>query len=169
MATDKNTTNIIPLGPCEVRYNTVNLGHTIGGVNVRITSHWKTIVVDDYGNTPVDDFERGMEIEIDVPLGQYDLEQLKIALPNYAQHTPDNLRLNFGDKVGDKITKYRLVVDPEDARELPVVVYLAAVTNQITIAYTQEAEKIIQVTFKGYIDESRAVGDRLFRIGGGSS
>ncbi len=167
MATDKDVTNIIPLGPCEVRFGGVNMGHTQGGVDVRITSHWKTVVVDDYGNTPVDDYERGMEIEVDAPLAQYDVANLRVALPAYQTIVGD--RLSFGDKIGDSIVKARLVVDPENTSELAVVVYRAAVTNQITIGYDKEGEKILQLTFKGYLDEDRAIGDRLFRIGGGAS
>ncbi len=163
MATDKDTTNLIPLGPCSIIFGDVNLGHTQGGTDIRIDSRWKQILADDYGNTPIDDFERGAVIEVDVTLAQYDIEQLEISIPNYVRQVGD--RVNFGDKTGDSIIKSELVIIPEEASELQFTIYKAAVINQVLIYFDQEGEKVLRVTFRAYIDETRVIGDRLFRIG----
>lgn len=159
-------TENIELGYCEVTYNNVNLGLTKGGCVVTVTPNLHEITVDKYGTTPVDDRDLGYRVTATVPLAEKTVANLKVAFP-FGDESGGKLKL--GGKVGGSIPKYELNLHPAEMvagdKSRDVTIYKAASANEVAIGHTNEGERIIQVTFKGYIDTSRPKGDQLMRWG----
>jgi len=170
-ASNKDITQIRRLGTCRVNFGGRDMGYTIGGVEVTITTDWVDILVDDFGTVPVDAIDVGTNIEVKVPLAQASLD-------NYDDAYDTGLRtrlggrgfnqISFGRTTGDSIVKRRLVLDPLNDVD-NIVLYLAGVISVDPLGFTNEGIRILGLTFKAYIDENRAEGDKLFRIGGGMS
>lgn len=149
-----------------VSFNGVNIGFTKGGVDVNITMSSLDALIDDYGDTPIESFDRGTAIEVVINGAESARANLALAFPT-AVVAGD--RLKFGGQVGAKIPTGRLVIEPVAGNLDPVVVYKARATSDITISFNNEDIAVITTTFVGLIDTSRADGDQLFRIGGPAS
>lgn len=166
MSQQGNTTNIV-LGLCNVRFDGVQLGLTKGGVIVRITQSVVDAVVDDYGDTPVARFDKGVSIEVEVNMVEYaDLDKVAKAFPTAVVRSD---RLEFGSQAGSQIDTGRLVLDPLNANDHNIMVYRAAPIGNAEISFTNDDVKVFTATFMGLIDTTRNEGDQLFRIGGPSS
>ena len=162
----KDVTEIRNLGTCRVNYAGTDMGYTQGGVSVTITTTWVAVNVDEYGEVPVDDIDVGTNIEATVPL-------IQASLANYIQafDTGRNVptdRLTFGRKVGTSIGKDRLVLDPINDTD-GVVIYAAGITDVDDLGFNNDGVRILTCHFKGYIDDSRSGGDKVFRLFGGMS
>jgi hypothetical protein len=166
MSQQGDTTNIV-LGLCNVRFDGTQLGLTKGGVEVNITQTSVDVVVDDYGDTPVDSYDKGTTIEVIVNMVEYgDLDLVAQAFPTATVRSD---RLEFGDQAGSQISTGRLVLDPLNANDHNIMVYKARPVGNATIGFTNDDVKVFTATFMGLIDTSRNTGDQLFRIGGPSS
>ncbi|MEW6613945.1 MAG: hypothetical protein AB1401_00515 [Thermodesulfobacteriota bacterium] len=156
----------IELGYCEAKYNNIDLGLTKGGCVVTITPNLYEITVDKYGKTPIDDRDLGYSVKATVPLVEKTLSNLKVAFP-FGDLSGGKLKL--GGKLGGSIAKYELNLHPAEMdagdKSRDVTIYKAASVNEVAIGHTNEGERIIQVTFKGYIDTTRPKGDQLVRFG----
>ena len=161
-------TSNVRIGACEVYYNGEHVGHTAGGVTVRITIKSVAKKVDLYGDVAVGYNDLGTDIEVTIPFAEETLANITKFFPTGTNSPAD--RVTFGRKVGTAFTGYRLVLDPLDGGE-PIVIYKAVPNPDETqeIAYTQDAQRVWNVVFKGIPDLNRADGDQLFRIGGPAS
>lgn len=163
--------NNFSLGICTVNYGGVNLGKTQGFVDVKIklnTFAKKEVLP--FGDTPVEHYDLGPEIEAIIPLAEYTLSNISVALP---KGTLGPTRVTVGGWTGDDnlIPAERLILTPVNTNEdvdIPMVIYKAAVTNIKQITWEYEI-KVLEITLQGQIDESRDAGDQLFRIGGPAS
>jgi hypothetical protein len=72
----------IRLGPCRVRWGGVDLGLTKGGVEVEVTTSTKEVVVDQFGDTPVDEYITGRKVTVKTPFAESDLDTLYSLLKN---------------------------------------------------------------------------------------
>ncbi len=75
------STQNIRIGPCEVIFDGQQLGLTIGGVEVEVTTSTHTTMVDQLGETIVDEFVMGRNITIKVPLAETTIENLVKLMP----------------------------------------------------------------------------------------
>lgn len=160
-----NVDNVV-LGLCDVRFDGASLGLTKGEVVATITQNVAEITVDDFGNTPIAAYDLGTMIEVKVPLAEYTLANVNIALP---MGTLDGDRVNVGRQAGTQLTYGELILDPLNANDLNITVYKAAAIAALNIGFTNDNIKVLEVTFKGFIDTDRPDGDQLFRIGGPAS
>lgn len=71
-----NDPNNIRLGPCRVRWGGVDLGLTKGGVEVEVTTTTKEVTVDQFGETPVNEYITGRKLSVKCPFAETDLDTL---------------------------------------------------------------------------------------------
>jgi len=166
MGSGNSVTEIRNIGTCRINLGGRDMGFTQGGVTVKITTDWHSVVVDKYGTVPLDDIDTGTNIEVTIPLVQASLDNYKSAFSTGSNTLTD--RLTFGRQVGTSITKARLVLDPINESD-GLVVYQAGCFDVDELGFNNEGERILNCHFKGYIDDDRAAGDKVFRIFGGMS
>lgn len=158
----------VKLGVCNVTFNGVPLGHTKGGVVVTYEPTYHDVMVDAYGETPVDKRLLGEKLIAKVPLAEATLANLAIAIP---EGTTSGSKLTIGSSVGDALSDVakELVLHPvENASnnlEDDVVFHKAVVTNSIELPFQNDAEKVIEVEFTALLDESKDDGNYLGFIG----
>lgn len=66
----------IRLGPCRVRWGGVDLGLTKGGVEVDVTTSTKEVMVDQFGETPVNEYITGRKLTVKAPFAETDVDTL---------------------------------------------------------------------------------------------
>jgi hypothetical protein len=71
-----NDPNNIRLGPCRVRWGGVDLGLTKGGVEVEVSTTTKEVTVDQFGETPVNEYVTGRKLSVKCPFAETDLDTL---------------------------------------------------------------------------------------------
>ncbi len=163
----------VALGVCTVLFDAVNLGHTKGGVELTYEPVWHDVSVDLYGESKIDKRLMGEHITAKVPLAEYTVANLKVAMPAGTvvtdAVTPTKTRLDAGSTAGLRasVEAAPLVLTPVDATgvEHTVTIHKAIAANQITLAHQNDAERIIEVEFEGLIDETKTEGKYLFSIG----
>lgn len=74
-------TKNVKLGVCTVTYDGVDLGYTKGGVEVEVKSETKKVMVDQFGNTPINEYVLGRTCTAKVPLAETTLENLARIMP----------------------------------------------------------------------------------------
>lgn len=153
----------IKLGVCKVTYDGTDLGYTKGGCTLRITPNQYEVTVDEYGSIPMKEFDMGYAIEADVSLAQHSFNQIDAAVPVLNQAGTD--KRTYGDTVGTEIAGKELVLDPVySAAGYKVTIYKAVPVANFEVNYSVDAEKVVGITFKGTLDDTRAAGDQLFSI-----
>lgn len=158
----------VKLGVCSVTYNGVDLGHTKGGVTVTYEPEYHEVTVDKYGNTPVDMKLLGERFTAVVPLAESTLSNFGVAIP---EGTTSGSKLTIGSSVGDALSDgaAQLVLHPianaSSNLEDDVVMYKAVVSDSVEIAYANDGERILEVTFIALLDETRTDGDYLGMVG----
>jgi hypothetical protein len=71
-----NDPNNIRLGPCRVRWGGIDLGLTKGGVEVEVTTETKEVMVDQFGQTPVNEYITGRKVTVKCPFAETDIDTL---------------------------------------------------------------------------------------------
>ena len=169
----RNISQIRRLGTCRVNFQPAgggaparlanDMGYTLGGVTVTITMDQVEINVDDYGTVPVDSIDVGTNIEAVTPLIQATLANYSDTLWPGTNSPLD--RLTFGRIVGTSITKGRLVLDPINDTD-GIVIYSAGCISIDDLGYNNDGVRIIGAHWKGFVDDNRNNGDKVFRIFG---
>lgn len=70
----------IRLGPCRVRWGGIDLGLTKGGVEVEVTTQTKEVTVDQFGETPVNEYVTGRKLVIKAPFAETDVDTLHLLM-----------------------------------------------------------------------------------------
>lgn len=155
----------VKLGACKVTWNNVDLGYTKGGVEVEITTAKKKIMVDQFGETEVNEYIMGRSVMVRVPLAESDLTLLASVIPGstlvtsgVVPNVKTKLNIPTGTGVSLRDLAQKLVLHP--ANELATyltedfVVPLATASGDITFAYRHDEERIFNVEFVGYADNT---------------
>jgi len=164
----------LELGPCQVLFGTAgsetDLGKTQGGVTVSFNTSVADLLSDQFGTAPEDQAITGQGATVTVPLAEYSVENLAIALNQTA--------LDYG---GDKGIKGSLLtgtfLKSAKAQSLLIKKYVngvpstdeddwirfpsAAPTGTFDIPYDAATQRVIEVTFTAYPDSN----DVLYYIG----
>ena len=78
MASD---TKNVKLGVCKVSFGGVDLGYTIGGVDVTVKTDTHKVMVDQFGKTPINEYIMGRQVTVKCPLAESTLINFAQALP----------------------------------------------------------------------------------------
>lgn len=159
----------VKVGVCTVTYNGLDLGHTMGGVEVTYEPQYMDVTVDKYGGTVVEKYLTGEKMTAKVPLAEYTIANLRNAMPNSTFAGAANSRILLGKSAGQaaKAIAYQLVLHPqnEGTRAYDIVMHKAFVSSSITLPHKIDEEKLIEVEFEALLDETKADGNYLGLIG----
>lgn len=159
----------VKVGPCSVTYNGVDLGHTVGGVEVIYTPTHFDVQVDKYGDTAVEKVLTGEDLRAKVPLAEYTIANLKNAMPQGQFQGAANARVHVGKSAGAsaRAAAAQLVLHPlnEGTRAFDIVFHKAYVANQVKLEHKINATKVVEVEFEALLDETKSDNNYLGFIG----
>lgn len=159
----------VKVGVCSVTFNGVDLGHTLGGVEVVYEPSHYDVIVDQYGETVVEKKLVGEKLTAKVPLAEYTIANLKAAMPQGQFQGAANRRVHFGKSSGSsaKSVSAQLVLHPinEGTRAFDVVFHKAYVASEITLVHKIDETKVIEVEFEALLDETKSDNNYLGFIG----
>lgn len=157
----------VKLGVCKVYFGGVDMGHTIGGVEVTYAPEYHETKVDEFAGV-AERWLVGEKLSAKVPLAENVLATIKEAITHSTDQTD---HITLGSTAGKRSsTLAKLLVLHPVANESSdysddVGIYKAHVANEITIAYKNDGEQIIEAVFDGLVDENRDDGNLLGMIG----
>jgi hypothetical protein len=162
----------VRIGDCDVFLQEIHLGHTKGGVEFSFEREFEDLTVDKYGSMPVDMALTGQNLTVKAFLVEITNDVLNVAIPEgkYAIGSLDD-NLGLGTDAG-----YLLRQDAKPLRLHPrqkaptdfsedVYIWLAASVENVEMAYKIDEQRVIETTFRAFVDESQPNGQRLGRIG----
>lgn len=160
----------VKVGTCDVKAAGTDLGHTKGGVEISYEPSYHDIQVDEYGETVVNKKLLGEKFTAKVPLAEYTLANLAVAIPNSSIVGTTPQKLTFGSKAGkDMLSKaVAWVFHPIDAgasKAFDINIPKGVVTSTVTITHVNDAERAIEVTVEALLDETATDGAYLAFIG----
>lgn len=164
-------TENVKMGVCSVTYDGNDLGLTKGGTEFSYTPSYHTITVDQFGNTPINEYLIGEVASAKVILAESTLALIKAVCPSAAQVVDGaKSKLTFGSKPGLELLSRskKLVLHPLSMGtdlSLDVTIYKAAIKSELRLNYKVDAEYVYEVTFSALIDETKGDGNLLFCIG----
>lgn len=160
-------------GPCTIVFNGVNMGHTLDGVEFTAERKFKDVVVDRYGETPIDKVLIGTTATIKFKLAQPDWAQWNMAMPETSSYdgSGTNDRTDIGGDAGYSLRQdaFPLVIHP--LKNAPTVFtdditfYLAVSSEPVTVPYKIDEQQVVEVTMTALVSEAFGAGRRLGHIG----
>lgn len=75
-----STTNV-KMGVCRIRFGGVDLGYTKGGVDFSVTTETHKVMIDQFGNSEVDEIIMGRSAKATVPLAETTLDNMVKIMP----------------------------------------------------------------------------------------
>ena len=161
----------VKLGTCDVYVGGRHVGHTIGGVEVVYTPEYHETKVDKYAGV-AERWLIGESLMARVPLAESTLTNVKEAI-THGNSTAGHVSVGSiaGKRSSTAAEVVRLHPIANDAGVLTddVTIYKAHVTNELTLSFKNDGERIVNAEFTGLIDESRADGNMLGLIGDSAS
>lgn len=170
-------TNNIKMGTCYVWFKGNNLGATLGGVEVEISTSTKEIMIDQTGETAVSEYIMGRSITVKVPMAETTIENMNLIMPgsdlvntNSAVEVKSGTGINLLETAGELILRPVDKVedgtpgDPtDDDQSEDLVIYKANTPGAAQFAYKYNEERVLIAEFKGYVDADN--NNRLFAYG----
>lgn len=77
----KSDTKNVKLGVCEITWAGKNLGYTKGGVDVAVSTSTHKVMVDQFGESEINEYILGRTVKITTPLAETTLENLVNVMP----------------------------------------------------------------------------------------
>lgn len=162
----------VKLGVCTITFDSVDLGYTKGGVTFEVTTETYTVVIDQFGETPVSNYITGRIAKVMTPLAETTIDNMKAIMPGSTlvvdgvTATKRKLVVSTGVGVNLINTAKKLVLRPlglADASE-DITIPRANTPGQVTFSYNTNQERIFNTEWFGYPDN--AVGDSTLYIYG---
>ncbi len=159
-------------GPCRITFGGIDLGHTLDGVEIEINRQMADVIVDRYGDTPVDKVLTGTTATAKFKLAQFDNRQLDTALPegqNIDTVTLD--QTSFGTDAGYNLRQdaKQLVIHPLKYAvgdlSHDVTFYLAVSTEPVTLPFMVKDQLAVEVTMTALVSEAFGTSRRLGHVG----
>ncbi len=159
----------IQTGPCHVTYSAVDVGHTMEGVRVNNTQDLRERKVDEYGMNLADLIDQGTDLTSTMTLAEKTMVVLQLVFQWGYQITAvmqgfGKIPGTTGQTIGDELILHPLEVG--DVTE-DVTFFKAVISETDEIEFgTITQDRVFGVTFRCLIDESKADGQLLGRMGG---
>jgi len=74
-------TKNVKLGVCQVTFGGVDLGYTKGGVSVEVATETHKVMVDQFGNSEINEYIMGRTVKVTCPLAETTLDNLVAIMP----------------------------------------------------------------------------------------
>jgi hypothetical protein len=162
----------VKLGPCTVTWGATDLGYTKGGVEIELTTSKKKVMVDQFGDTEVNEYITGRTVLVRVPLAETDLDILASVLPGATLvtdgTTPTKKKININSSTGVSLRdlaaslKLHPFAQPASYTTEDVIIPLASPSGDISFAFRANEERIYAVEFVGYVENATGL---LFILG----
>lgn len=162
----------VRIGDCDVFLNEIHLGHTKGGVEFTFEREFEDLTVDKFGNMPLDMALTGNNLLIKAFLAEITAGVLNAAIPEGLHASGSEAeKVGLGTDSG-----YLLRNDAKPLRLHPrnkvesdhsedIYIWLAASVENVEMAFKIDEQRVIETTFRAFVDESQPNGQRLGRIG----
>lgn len=168
----------IQVGVCDVLFTPegasvpIALGLSKGGMTIKYELEYFELTSDQTGKMPLDDVLIGEKITVEGDILDTSARKIAELMPTATvEGEKENPRaVTFGSRPGLRVTDFagKLVLSPIAANGDPsrnITVHHAANTGNLELSAKLEEEWKNHVVFKGYYDDTKPDGDRLFRIG----
>lgn len=163
-----NNSENIKLGTCRIMFDTVDLGYTIGGVEVTVTTETHSTMVDQEGDTTVKEFIKGRNITVSTNLAETTLENLVAVMPGATlidnagkKHVEVKTGVGLDLVTSAKTLTLHPIQLPDSDKSEDLTIYKAATAGSMDFAFKKDDERVFAVEFKGYPDAN----SRLFAVG----
>lgn len=171
MAADITKVEIV--GPCKITFNGVDMGHTIGGVELTAERDLKRVSTDKSGDTPIDYVLTGNRLKAKFMLAQTEWDQWNLAVPETSSFDGAGVkdRNDFGADAGYSIRGdgAQLVIHPlkNVATDLSddVTIYKAVSTDNVALPMKIDEQRTLEVTMEALYVEDYGTGRRLGHYG----
>lgn len=164
--------NNVRIGAASLTFGGVSLGHTLEGVEFEFEREFEDLIVDQYGNTPIDMALIGQNLTIKVRLAEPNVASLNVAIPE-GSHASGSAgeRLGVGTDAGYTLRgdAKQLVIHPlrntssDDSED--ITIYKAVSATSVPTMFKVDEQRAWDVTFRALIDETYASGRRLGHVG----
>lgn len=158
MADTKN----IRLGTCKVYFDNVDLGLTIGGVELEVTTTTHETKVDQFGETVVEEIITGRNAKVTVPMAETTLENMVRIMPGATLVTdgtdPTKKRVDVNVGAGtsllaaSKELRLHPVALADTDKSEDVIIPKAGTSGAVKFAYKTDSERVYNTEFKAYPD-----------------
>jgi hypothetical protein len=158
------------LGPCQVLWNSIDLGPTLGGVTFKEEQHSVDIKEDGNGDTPVDAITTGKITTVEANFTRSSLTQLEKMIVS-ATKSATNLKVK--NSVGNA-----MFADAEELILKPLVDNIASVTSSEWLhvhrtyplgapefKFDNSGQRVIKVVFKCFPDDLSTQVGEIWRMG----
>lgn len=148
-----------------ITFGGVDLGHTVDGTELEIERDLTEVMVDLYGNTPVDYVVTGNKATVTMKLAEITPGTLSYVIPESDWDVGANDdHVHFGTKAGYSLRNdaLELSIVPQGGNadgNLNIVLFKAVSTGPVTLAYKIDEMSVFEVTFTALVDESRSSTD----------
>lgn len=169
-----SSTENIRMGTCRVMYNGVDLGFTMGGVEVAVATTTHETKVDQFGDTVANEYIMGRTITVTVPLVETTVDNMAAIMPGATMFTDNtnpllpkkNVVVTSGTGLSlleraQTMTLHPIAKAADDFTE-DLVIPLCATAGAMNFAYQYDAERVFNCEFKGYPDSETGI---LFTYG----
>jgi hypothetical protein len=160
-----SSTQNVKIGVCKITFGGTDLGYTKGGVEVEVATETHQVTVDQFGNTPISEYIMGRTIKVTAPLAETTVENMAMIMPGTTVAT-GVATVTTGVGTDLRGIAQELVLHPISLPEIDLsedlVIPLAATAGAMTFAYKLDDERVFNVEFNGYPDET----GKLFKFGG---
>lgn len=178
MGNIKRIAKDIQVGVCDVLFTPLGastpiaLGLSKGGMTIKYEADYYELTCDQTGGMPLDDVLIGEKITVEGDILDVSAKKIAELMPTASvagdQENPD--AVTFGSRPGLRVTDFagKLVLSPIAANGDPsrdIIIHFAANTGNLELSAKLDEEWKNHVVFKGYYDDTKPDGDRLFRIG----
>lgn len=171
MQSQNGNTENIQLGTCKVLFDGQDMGLTIGGVDVNVTTETHQTTVDQYGDTVVNEYIKGRNVTVSTRFAETTLENLVALMPGSKlvvdATDPSKMRVDVSTGVGKNLVKLAkpLVLHPIDLpdedKSQDFTLLRAATPGGMEYAFKKDDERVYTAEFKGYPDAE----GKLFTVG----
>ncbi len=149
-------TKNVKVGVANVSFAGADLGYTKGGVEVEVTTEKYTVTVDQFGNSPINDYLIGRQISVTTPLAETTVDTLVAIMPGSTKIGTGAVKAEVTTGIGINLIDVadELVVKPVAAADDSenIVIPKAATAGNMTFAYQLEGERVYNVQWSGYPD-----------------
>lgn len=158
----------IKVGAAIAKINGSEVGHTQNGSEVVITSKYKDVMVDRYGESVVQKVLNGMSMTAKLVVAEATIANILAAIP-FGDDNTDNV--GIGRKAGALATDeaVQLVLHPQENDDadlsLDVIMWKAISSQPVTLPFKNDNETAMEITFEAIVDETKTDGNLLGLIG----
>lgn len=165
--------NNVDIGAMRIIYKGVDLGNTLDGVEVTIDRKFTDLMVDKYGETPVDKALIGQNLKVKVKLAEPVATNLDAAVPEGdKEFFALGNRLGIGTQSGYLLSADSGLLQLRPLRNVAtgvdrddVNLYKAVSSEPVVLPYKVKDQRVIEVTWTALVDEEFGNGRLLGHIG----